>query len=156
MDDEIKLKVERLHTEAQERQKKQRFKQIILPIIVVGVLLVIVLAFAIVSALSDSSGIVGYKAGQITLIIVLFLALLVGFLLIYILFKTIDGLYKLNQTLPDYGKIALGGVIQAEEGVRTVADASVEPVMTVQEFGSKVKQVGESMKSHISPEGKQK
>jgi len=127
-----------------------------LPIIVVGVLLVIVLVFAIVSALSDSSGIVGYKAGQITLIIVLFLALLVGFLLIYILFKTIDGLYKLNQTLPNYGKIALGGVIQAEEGVRTVADASVEPVMTVQEFGSKVKQVGESMKTHISPEGKQK
>ena len=80
MDDVTKLKVEVLHYEALERQKEQRFKQIILPIIVVGILLLVVLGIAIYLAIKDPTG-AGYKAGQITLVIVLFLALLIGGLL---------------------------------------------------------------------------
>ena len=153
MDDVTKLKVDVLHADAQEKQKQQRFGQIILPIIIAGGVLLLVLAGAIVLAVKDPQG-AGFKAGQITLIIVLFLALLLGVLLIYILIKAINGLFKLNKELPRYGKAALGGVVQAEEAVRTAADASVKPVLKVQELGTKVKQVGKSIKDRISPEGK--
>ncbi|NLA79733.1 MAG: hypothetical protein GX853_03155 [Chloroflexi bacterium] len=154
MDDVTKLKVEVLHYEALERQKEQRFKQIILPIIVVGILLLVVLGIAIYLAIKDPTG-AGYKAGQITLIIVLFLALLIGGLLIFVLIKAIDGLYKLNQELPKLGKTALGGVVQVEEKLRTAADASVEPVLRAKGFGSQIKQVRKSIKDRISPKGKQ-
>ncbi|HPL81328.1 MAG TPA: hypothetical protein PLU23_02395 [Anaerolineaceae bacterium] len=152
MDENTELKVETLHLEAQERQKKQRFRQIILPIIVTAVLLLVVLVVAILLAIKDPTG-AGYKAGQITLIIVLFLALLIGLLLIWVLVKAIDGLYKLNRELPKYGKIALGGVVKVEEGTRKVADGTVEPLLQVQEIGTKVKQVGKSLKDRMSPEG---
>lgn len=153
MDDVTKLKVDVLHAEAQEKQKQQRFRQIILPIVITGGVLLLVLAGAIVLAVKDPSG-AGFKAGQITLIIVLFLALLLGALLIFILIKAINGLYKLNKELPNYGKKALGGVVQAEEAMRTAADASVKPVLKAQELGTKVKQVGKSFKERLSPEGK--
>lgn len=153
MDEKTELKVELLHNEAQERQKKQRFRQIILPIIITAVLLLVVLAVAIVLALKDPTGATGYKAGQITLIIVLFLALLIGLVLIWVLVKAIDGLYRLNHELPKYGKIALGGVVKVEEGARKVADETVEPLLQVQEIGTKVKQVGKSFKDRMSPEG---
>lgn len=153
MDDVTKLKVDMLHAEAQEKQRQQRFRQIILPIILTGVLLLVVLAGAIVLTVKGPSG-AGFKAGQITLVIVLFLALLLGALLIFILIKAIDGLYKLNQELPKYGKKALGGVVQAEKAVKTAADATVEPMLKAQELGAKVKQVGKSFKDRMSPEGK--
>jgi len=152
MDDKTHLKVELMHNEAQERQKKQRFRQIILPIIITGVLLLAVLAVAIVSAVKDPTG-AGYKAGQVTLIIVLFLALLIGLLLIWVLVKAIDGLYKLNHELPKYGKMALGGVVKVEEGARKVADGTVEPLLKMQEMGTKVRQVGKSFKDRMNPEG---
>ena len=153
MDETTKLKVDVLHFEAQERQKQQRNRQIVLPIVITGVVLLIVLAGAIVLAVKDYPC-AGYKVGKITLIIDLFLALLLGAFIIFILIKAIGGLYKLNQTLPTYGKKALGGVVQAEEAMRTAADASVKPVLAVQEFGTKVKQVGKSVKDRMSPEGK--
>ena len=153
MDDVTKLKVDALHAEAQQKQQQQRFRQIILPIIIAGGVLLLVLVGAILLAVKDPSG-AGFKAGQITLTVFLFLALLLGFLVIFILIKAIGGLYQLNQALPKYGKKALGGVIQAEEAMRTAADASVKPVLKAQELSTKAKQVGKSFKDRMSPEGK--
>lgn len=152
MNDESKLKVEVMHFEARERQKKQSFQQIILPVIITAVVLMIVLAGAIVIAIKGPAG-AGFKAGQITLIIVLFLALLIGALLVWVFIKAIDGLYKLNQTLPRYGKKALEGAVQAEETLRGVADGAVKPMIVANELGSKVKQVGKSFKDRMTPEG---
>ncbi len=152
MNDESKLKVEMMHFEARERQKKQSFQQIILPVIITAVVLLIVLAVAIVIAIKGPEG-AGFKTGQITLIVVLFLALLIGALLIWIFIKAIDGIYKLNQTLPRYGKIALEGTVQAEETLRGVADGAVKPIIAASELGSKVKQVGKSFKDRMTPEG---
>ena len=149
MDDKTKLKVDLLHDEAQERQKKQRFKQIILPTIIAGVLLLAVLAVAIVLAVTSPKD-AGYKAGQIALILVLSLALLIGLILIWALVKAISGLYKLNRDLPKYGKTALGGVVKVEEGALKVANASVEPIIRAHEMNTKLKQAGKSFKDRIT------
>ena len=141
-----------LNTPASAQHKKERFWQIIFPIAVVSVVFLTVLIFLISRNGRFYPGISDFGASAAILVILPILPILLVNLAIII--GLIYGMVKLRGAVRPLGSRLLKGLESARWKISNFADASVRPLMTINEKAEKTNQVFRSLNKRLNDKRK--
>lgn len=139
--------IQPIHDEAERHHRRQMFWQVLLPIILSG----LALALAVVWLVLNTTGAAPANTTlrDVSLVFILLPMLALFLVLMAATGALIYGLSRLYKAIPGFGGKALGFLDLVQGKMRTGADATVQPFIEVQQFFSRVAQVGTSFKQRI-------
>ena len=137
-----------LNTPASAQHKKERFWQIIFPIAVVSVLFLTALIFLISRDGEFYPGLSDFGASAAILVILP--VLLIALINLAIIIALIYGMVKLRGAVRPLGSRILKGLESARWKINKFSDASIQPLMTINEKAEMTNQAFRSLNKRLN------
>lgn len=134
-----------------QAHKKQRFWQIIFPVVLFSLLLLTGLVFLIVRDGRFSPGV--EEIGGVATVLVILPILLIALLQLALLIAIIYGVSRLKTVISPTSAKILQFMEKARWNIRKGADISVQPILGYNQNGEKAKQVFRSLNTRLRKKG---